>query len=254
MTTSVATPVVETAAGQPEQSVTLRLADLLEVVTDLLGSVASFGRLAGVLLHTTTHEDQAVLVGHSSDRFILAQAWAPLTSPATLPETYITACQAQVIQTLLGRSCDHGDHDDPWGYHPNKPIRVTRDDDAGVLVVQVGDRYDEDVTIRLELADQEEPFPVLRDKFDVPRFRGRKTTLHACYLRHLADVADRRDEQVELMVSGRDKSVHVAIGQRYRAVVAPFKTRPDATVSQFTSSPLFIPPGESSPVEQGEES
>lgn len=208
-----------------EHEVFTATADLRTLLTDLARSAATDETLPainGVLLHTDTTGEQPLLVGTSTDRFVMAQAHIDVLS-GQLPETFVFVPDLQLLLTALA---------------PREDI----DDDVGegnVRLLRAGNTLTlyRDQVVRIDLWDME--FPPIRQHFAPQPGARQSTQLAPEYLQMFAEIAASRGAPaVALTIQDDATPVLVHIGERYRAVVM-------RTADRLPPPPaLSIPPHE----------
>jgi hypothetical protein len=229
------------ATDAAPHTVSLPVSDLHRLLTDLLGCAARPGQtysllegLAGVLLHTRNHDGHPIMVGHATDRYVLAQIWEPLPvdTVTVWPQTYLTVDQARIVLAAIGpafRPDPDEDDESAWSTEP-QTAHLTRQG-SSLAVALNNDR----AAVRLDLVDQ--LYPRIEHLLDPPAATTHQIKLTPGHLRVLLDVADRRGDSLEVTVAR--KAIHVVIGDRVRAVVTSVPMRHAVHIP-----PVFVPPME----------
>lgn len=195
---------------------------------------AALQPIHGVLLHTDQLDDEhTVLVGTSTDRYILSQAHEPITC-GCLPETFLPLLRV-LVAALCPAAAEHEDEDEDDGWAgPTGDVCLVRDGDT-LTLRHHGDRAVH--TVRVDVWPSA-GFPSQH----LPRLfadadRASTTEIAPWVLPVLARIAQRRGAGVAVTVQAPNQPVQVHIGDRYRAVVMPGKAAATPTVP-----PLFLPP------------
>ncbi|MFL6144915.1 MAG: hypothetical protein ACJ72N_24000 [Labedaea sp.] len=229
MTTTITpTATAASAAPTPEDRVTIDAAALWGLLSDLMLSAGHEACLPtilnGILLHTAIDAaGSAVLVGTSTDRFMLAQAHEPIGS-GRFPQTFLRVPAVRALLSVLGAPDDPDEEAEPPG---PAVLSVTADT---VTLTHAGQ------TVQVAWSSDWYPATALAPLLTEPQPVSRAAFVAGSYLGVLAAVADRRDGRVVLTVQQPDRPMHANIGDRYRALVMPIKQDTAPT------PPVFFPP------------
>jgi hypothetical protein len=208
---------------------------LLIDLAESAGTEVTWPLLNGVLIHTdTAATGERVLVGTSTDRFLLGQAHAPVTG--SLPETFVPLRGVRVLIAALQAGWHGYDQDevgDPLPRHtPGPPaglVRLIRNDDA-LAVTAAG------VSVRVALGAVEVPAWACY----LPRLAaesiGTTAWVSPPLWQTLGRIADRRKTGIAVTVQAPAQPVRVHIGSQYQALVMPLQPQSVPSTPQ-----LFLP-------------
>lgn len=238
------------SAQVPELTVDIaELYLLLADTADSAGTDPTLPMLNGVLLHTDTNPaGTPVLVGTSTDRFLLGQAHTTANSGQLAP-TFVPLRGVRAMRAALDAwwrddpdDLDNVDDDgDPLPpARPGRrreggiPVRLARHPDALTLTIPMADTT---VAVRVDLADTQ--FPTRLSHLFTETSSADPVSIAPRLWRALARIADRRDTGITIRPQGARTPVAVHIGNQYRALVMPLKPVKDQPASE---PPVFLPP------------
>lgn len=201
---------------------------LLELLSDLRRTAANDRTLPaidGVMLHVAKHEGRVILVGTSTDRYIMAQAH--VEAEGKMPQTFL---RSEVVDDLLSVLRPFARRSGAtWEIESDgEKVRFTQTQLSGLPVVSVAvERHQEQDHKLVEMIDK-----LLNEKRDPS---DELVTLDARFLALLSTVARGRHEAMRIQFNGSTKAALVQIGQRYKAIVMTMRMEGIADV------PTFVP-------------
>lgn len=211
---------------------TVNPAELHGMLTDLQRSAGVDGTLPfleGVLFHVDTVKDCTVLVGTSTNRYIIGQAHT--FASGELPVTFLANVQIKQLLNALK------------AYVRNEKLmcELTRDGDA-LTAKLPGDLVLPALTITVKAGDGA-GFPKVAQVFDSEIAAGIEAlAFNGRFIAAVSAISRRRNDQLRIALTHNKKPSHFYIGAHYKAMVMP--TGKDET----GVAPTFLPPAEASSI------
>lgn len=189
------------------------------------GTDSTLPMLDGVLLHVANHNDATVLVGTSTNRFIIGQAHAPITGE--MPVTFLPGIQ---VKQLLGSLKN---------YVKNEKLLCELSHNGDTLTAKLpGDIVLPSLTITVKCGDGDN-FPKVANVFDAElKVDEGALAFNSRFIAAVSAIARRRNESLRVALSHNKKPSHFYVGSQYKAMVMPTHDS-DASIA-----PTFLPPDE----------
>lgn len=212
---------------------TVNPSELHGMLTDLqrtAGSDWTMPMLDGVLLYAASSDDGRVLVGTSTNRFVLGHAIAPATGD--LPETFIPNVQVKQLLSALKN----------YSRTPDLLCELIPGD--GLLTMKLpGDVVLPAMTVTVKLGDKVN-FPQVANIFTRDIEPGEGTiSFNPRYMAAFCAIARRRNEDLRIELSHADKKhagspSRIFIGESYKGIFMPIRQQGE----KF--APTYLPPSQ----------
>lgn len=213
-----------------DQLLTVSPAALHELLSDVArtaGTDFTLPMLNGILLQVEETDTGKVLVGTSTNRFVLGQASIP--AKGEMETTFLALDRVKQLLAILKPYVKSGD----------MSCEVKREADKLSLSLP-GDLVLPAVSVTVPISDQKVDFPKVSHFLPTAAEAkpGAQVALNPRFMSAFCAIAKGRNENLRLIPGAPDKPQLVLIGESYRALIMPVRSQ------ESPDTAWFVPAGE----------
>jgi hypothetical protein len=186
-------------------AITVKATELIGMLTDLVRTTSPDDTLlTAVQLFGADNGGSTVLVGYSTDRYVMGQAWAPAEDGGGLEPSPVQARELATVMAVLK----------PWRTQVWADVTLAREGDDKLAFECNGTRFV--ATVLLDVA-----FPKASRLLTMPDEAGQTIAYQPKNMEKFTAIARRRKEELTLTPAVATRGTQVHIGAQYRGVIMP---------------------------------